>query len=104
MVDAVPLSIDADGVYRVGDSRVTLDAVISAFNRGATPEEISQDYPPLLLAEIYQVLGYYLKHQAELSVYFEKRSRDQQGILDAHSEEWSPRGFRDRLQARRIRS
>jgi hypothetical protein len=47
VVDAIPLSKDADGVYRVGASRVTLDRVVRAFNRGATAEEIAQDPPTL---------------------------------------------------------
>jgi len=45
VVDAIPLLKDAHGVYRVGGSRVTLDLVVRAFNRGATPEEIAQDFP-----------------------------------------------------------
>ncbi|HTT65750.1 MAG TPA: DUF433 domain-containing protein, partial [Bryobacteraceae bacterium] len=62
VIDAIPLSKDARGVYRVGRSRVTLDLVVRAFNRGATPEEIAQDFPSLQLPDIYQVIGYYLKH------------------------------------------
>ena len=45
VVDAIPLSKDAHGVYRVGGSRVTLDLVVRAFNRGATPEEITPGFP-----------------------------------------------------------
>lgn len=33
---------DADGVLRIGKTRVTLDTVITAFDLGATPEEIVQ--------------------------------------------------------------
>ncbi|HTT63751.1 MAG TPA: DUF433 domain-containing protein, partial [Bryobacteraceae bacterium] len=46
-------------------SRVTLDLVVRAFNRGATPEEIAQDFPSLQLPDIYQVIGYYLKHGSD---------------------------------------
>jgi hypothetical protein len=35
VVDAIPLSKDANGVYRVGESRVTLDLIVRAFNRAA---------------------------------------------------------------------
>jgi uncharacterized protein (DUF433 family) len=101
VVYAIPLSKDAHGVYRVGGSRVTLDLVVRAFNRGATPDEIAQDFPSLKLPDIYQVIGYYLKHGSELAEYFDRRDREEHGILAAHREEWSPRGLRERLLARR---
>jgi uncharacterized protein (DUF433 family) len=101
VVDAIPLSKDAHGVYRVGGSRVTLDLVVRAFNRGATPEEIAQDFPSIQLPDIYQVIGYYLKHDSELAEYFNRRNREEQAMLEAHQEEWSPRGLRERLLARR---
>lgn len=100
LADTIPLVLDAHGVYRVGRGRVTLDLVVRAFQRGATPEEIAQDFPSLELPDIYQVLGYYLKHASELTGYFERRAREEQGILDAHPE-WSPKGLRERLLARR---
>lgn len=101
VVDAIPLSKDANGVYRVGGSRVTLDLIARAFNRGATAEEIAQDYPSLQLSDIYQVIGYYLKHSAELADYFDRRAHEEQALLGNHEEEWSPRGLRQRLLARR---
>ncbi len=101
LVDAIPLSKDANGVYRVGGSRVTLDLVVRAFNRGATAEEIAQDFPSLQLSDIYQVIGYYLKHGSELAGYFDRRARQEQEMLGAYEEEWSPRGLRKRLLARR---
>ncbi|MBI1790841.1 MAG: DUF433 domain-containing protein [Acidobacteria bacterium] len=100
VVDAIPLARDAHGVYRVGGTRVTLDLVVRAFNRGATAEEIVQDYPSLQLPDVYQVIGYYLKHSAELAEYFEKREREENELLAAHPE-WSPKGLRERLLARR---
>ena len=100
LVEAIPLAMDAHGVYRVGGSRVTLDLVVHAFNRGATAEEIMQEFPTLQLPDVYQVIGYYLKHSAELTEYFEKREPDQEQLFAAHPE-WSTRGLRERLMARR---
>ena len=101
LVDAIPLAKDAHGVYRIGGTRVTLDLVVRAFNRGATAEEIAQDFPSVQLSDLYQVIGYYLKHATELSQYFEQRERQEKELLNAHQEEWSPRGLRERLLARR---
>jgi uncharacterized protein (DUF433 family) len=101
LVESVPLAKDAHGVYRVGGTRVTLDIVIRAFNRGATAEEIVQEFPSLQLPDVYQVIGYYLKHNADLAEYFENREREARELLDAHEDEWSPKGLRERLLARR---
>ena len=76
LVDTIPLAQDAHGVYRVGSTRVTLDLLVHAFDRGATAEEIVQDFPSLRLQDVYQVIGYYLKHGAELAPYFESRARE----------------------------
>lgn len=101
LVDTIPLSKDVHGVYRVGGSRVTLDLVVRAFHRGATPEEIAQDFPSLQLRDIYQVIGYYLKHGSELAEYFDRRAREEKEMLEANRDEWSPPGLRQRLLARR---
>jgi Protein of unknown function (DUF433) len=51
VIDEIPLARDSQGAYRVGGTRVTLDLVIRAFNRGATAEEIVQKYDTLHLAD-----------------------------------------------------
>lgn len=75
--------------------------MVRAFNRGATAEEIVQDYPSLQLSDVYQVIGYCLKHSAEWSTYFEGRARQEQELVVAHQRDRSPRGLRERLPARR---
>jgi hypothetical protein len=47
-----PLRADADGVIRVGSSRVTLDTVVGAFRNGCTAEEIVMKYPSLDLTDV----------------------------------------------------
>ena len=103
VIEAIPLAKDSHGVYRVGGmggTRVTLDLVVRAFHRGATAEEIAQKFPSLELADVYQVIGYYLKYSTELRGYFETREREENILLDEHPE-WSPAGLRERLMARR---
>src|SRR5580658_5193296 len=91
----IPLAKDSHGVYRVGGTRVTLDVVVRAFNRGATAEEIVQKFPSLELPDVYQVIGYYLKQRAEFTGYFEQREWEERELLAAHPE-WSPNGLRER--------
>ena len=100
-IAAVPLSTDEAGVMRVGDTRVSFDSVIFAFDNGATPEEIVQQYSSLHLADVYAVVSYYLQHCAEVSDYLEQRQAQRLELrreLEARSD---PRGIRERLLARR---
>jgi uncharacterized protein (DUF433 family) len=99
VTETIPLVKDSHGVYRVGGTRVTLDLVVHAFNRGATAEEIAQKFPSLELSDVYQVIGYYLKYRAELCDYFKTRELEEQALLADHPE-WSPAGLRERLIAR----
>ena len=62
--ETISLEKDADGVLRVSGTRVTLDTLVAAFQDGATPEEIAQQYPSIPLADIYAVIGYYLNHRS----------------------------------------
>ena len=73
--DPAPLEMDDDGVVRVGKTRVTLDTVVAAFLDGATAEEIAQQYPFLLLADIYHVIGHYLRHRPEVDTYLRQRQQ-----------------------------
>ena len=52
----VPLREEPPGVFRVGNSRVLLELVIRAFQRGETPEGIVQSYDTLSLPDVYAVI------------------------------------------------
>jgi uncharacterized protein (DUF433 family) len=66
---AVPLREDPPGVLRVGKSRVLLELVIRAFQRGDTPEGIVQSYDTLHLPDVYAVVSYYLANPAPFEQY-----------------------------------
>ncbi|MBE7541860.1 MAG: DUF433 domain-containing protein [Bryobacteraceae bacterium] len=101
MTGTIPLTKDSKGVYRIGSTRVTLDAVIRAFRDGATAEQIAGEYAGLDLADVYQVIGHYLKNEAEFREYLRGRATEEEAMVSRHREEWSPRGLRGRLLARR---
>ncbi len=69
---AVPLREDPPGVFRVGKSRVLLELVIHAFQRGETPEGIVQSYDTLSLPDVYAVVSYYLANPAPFEEYLRK--------------------------------
>ena len=99
--EAIPLQTGADGVVRIGKTRVTLDTVIAAFSDGATAEEIVQQYPSLNLADVYQVIGYYLRRPSELEEYLQQRKSQAEAVRQQNELRFDPQGVRDRLMARR---
>ena len=99
--EIVPLHKDEKGVIRVGGTRVTLDTIIAAFVEGATAEEIGQQYPSLHLADIYYVIGYYLRHPAEIEAYLRQRKVQSDTVREENEARFDPQGVRDRLLARR---
>lgn len=68
-----PLTKDSSGGLRIGDSRVLLEMVVGAFEMGSTPETIVQQYPTATLADVYSVIGYYLRHKDEVEAYLAER-------------------------------
>jgi len=99
--EVIPFQVDADGVARVGGTRVTLDTVIAAFLQGATAEEIAQQYPSLNLADIYYLIGYYLRRPSEVESYLGKRRVQAEVVRKQNESRFDPQGIRSRLLARR---
>jgi len=99
--ETLPLRIDADGVVRVGRTRVTLDTVVGAFLEGATAEEIAHRYPSVDLADVYSVIAYYLRHRPEIEEYLGRRRQEAAGVQRQNEKQFDPHGIRDRLLARR---
>jgi uncharacterized protein (DUF433 family) len=58
-----------DGVYRIGGTRVSLDSVVYAYRRGASPESIQRSFPTLTLEQVHGALAFYLSHQTEIDNY-----------------------------------
>jgi uncharacterized protein (DUF433 family) len=100
--EPVPIRIEANGDARVGKTRVLLDMIVRAFERGATPETIVQMYDTLELADVYTVLGYYLRHRRDVEEYLQERERRAEEVR-AKVEARQPdlKDIRERLLARR---
>ena len=99
--EPIPIVVGADGVMRLRGTRVTLETLVAAFTEGATAEEIAQQYPSILLADVYQVIGYYLRHASELGPYLAERLRNSADTRASNESRWHPDGIRRRLLARR---
>jgi uncharacterized protein (DUF433 family) len=71
--DPLPLRLDDGGTYRVGPTRVRLDNVVFAYNQGSSAEQIVREFPSLELADVHAVIGYYLRHKADVDAYLQER-------------------------------
>lgn len=99
--EPIPLEMDADGVVRVGGTRVMLDTVVVAFKEGATAEEIVYQYPSLKLADVYAVIAYYLQRHLEVEAYLGQRQKQASETQEKNEVRFDPHGIRERLLARR---
>ena len=97
----IPLTTDTQGVMRVGQTRVTLDSVVVAFQEGATAEEIVHQYPTLDLADVYAVLSYYLRNRDKVETYLQQRQARAEQIRHQLQDRHQLSGIRERLLARR---
>jgi uncharacterized protein (DUF433 family) len=70
-----------DGGYWIKGTRISLDSIVCAFNRGAAPESIKRSFPLLRLEEIYGAITFYLSLEREIDAYL----AESEGELDSAS-------------------
>jgi uncharacterized protein (DUF433 family) len=75
-----------EGAYRIAGTRVSLDSVVYAFRRGASPESIQRSFPSLTLEQIYGAITFYLSHQAEIDQYLLEEEAEYEKIRAASRE------------------
>jgi uncharacterized protein (DUF433 family) len=64
-----------EGVYRIGESRVSLDSLVYLFREGVSAEGMVESYPSLSLEEVHGALAFYLAHQQEVDAYLAEGER-----------------------------
>jgi uncharacterized protein (DUF433 family) len=66
-----------DGGYYVTGTRISLDSIVYAFNRGDSPERILEEFALLeRLSTIYGAIAFYLDHKAEIDKYLAETQRE----------------------------
>jgi uncharacterized protein (DUF433 family) len=66
----------SDGGYWIVDTRVSLDSIVYAFLRGASPESIQRSFPTLTLEQVYGAIAFYLAHESEIDGYLKRGEED----------------------------
>lgn len=100
--DPPPLRECDDGVVRIADTRIPLERVVRAFQSGATPEQIAQDYDVLAIEDVYAVITYYLRHRREVDEYVATVQDESARARSEIEDQFNPSGIRERLLARRV--
>ncbi len=98
--EAPPLHEDTAGVLRVGSTRVSLDSVVAAFHRRGTPEQIVEEYPSLELADVYDVIAYYLRHRTDVDRYLREQQQAASDMMDRLRSEFPQPNLRQKLTKR----
>jgi uncharacterized protein (DUF433 family) len=64
-----------EGVYRVGETRVSLDSLVYLFREGISAESMVESYPALTLEQVHGALAFYLGNQKEIDAYLMEGQR-----------------------------
>jgi len=75
------------GGYWITGTRISLDSIIAAFNRGAAPETIRRSFPLLTLEEVYGAITFYLAHENELAEYLQRSDAELGAQADARRQQ-----------------
>lgn len=71
----VPLRLTEQGQYRVEGTRIPLDTIVHEFQSGNSPEEIITHFDTLQLADVYQIIAFYLYNKDSVDEYLKDQER-----------------------------
>lgn len=80
VADPLPIRVEEDGTYHVGQTGISLDTVVLCYRMGYSPEQVVESYPTLSLRDVYHVFSYYLGHRDEIDSYLQRRSAESESI------------------------
>ncbi len=65
----------SEGVYRIADTRISLDSLVYLFREGMSAESMVESYPALTLEQVHGALAFYLGNQKEIEAYLMEGQR-----------------------------
>jgi uncharacterized protein (DUF433 family) len=93
-----------DGAWRVGNSDISLDSVVIAYQQGYSAETIQQLYPALTLEDVYGAVAFYLANQAHVDQYLRDRDKLWQELRERSLASPSPVAARLRALAQAMKT
>jgi len=76
-----------DGGYWLSGTRVSLDSIVYAFRRGASPETIKSSFPVLTLEQVYGAITFYLSKQSEIDEYLRNDEESYEAVRQANHDQ-----------------
>lgn len=76
-----------NGDFWIADTRISLDSIVIAFERGASPETIKHSFPLLSLEEVYGALTFYLANQKKIEKYLLESEKKLEAEAEMRREE-----------------
>lgn len=98
----VPFEADEAGGFKIKGTRIPIDNILLAYQRGQTPEQIVQDFDVLRLTDVYATIAYYLQNRDEVEAYLARRQAEEEVIKQEIIERFQLTGIRERLLARLV--
>jgi len=92
--------IDRHGILFVEGTRIPIDTVLYAYDKGAAAEEIVYRYPKLKLSAVYAIIAYYLNNRELLNGYLRRRKAEREEIRTEMERQFPPHELRQRLLVR----
>lgn len=71
-----PVWMDEHSDIYAGRSHVLLDTIVEEFKAGASPEAIASGYDTLELADVYEVISYYVRYRNAVDAYLSRREME----------------------------
>lgn len=93
----IPIEKDSHGKLHVTGSGVSLTSVIWHYEQGDTAEEIVRAFPTLELADVHLVIGYYLRHRAEVRALLEEEKKEAEALRRKIEAELPAEDLRERV-------
>jgi uncharacterized protein (DUF433 family) len=92
---------ERDGGYWIAATRISLDSIVYAFRRGASPESIQRSFPLLNLEQVHGAIAFYLAQRPGLDAYLQRGAKELERIRTT-TRDADPK-FHKKLQAARDR-
>ena len=80
---------------------MSLLSVLTAFQRGDTPEQIVHSFPSLELSDVYAVVSYYLANKEDVDAWLESEEAEGERIRAEAETRFNQKGIRERLLKRK---
>jgi uncharacterized protein (DUF433 family) len=88
-------------LIRVKGTRVPIDTLIDAFNKGVGPDEIQRNYPTVTREQVYATITYYLHNQEEVDAYLRRGREAADTAYQDYLRDHKPSPLEERLRTLR---